>query len=40
LWALAQALGPDFDAPTRDAWKSLLADVASVMKEGALQQQT
>jgi len=39
LWALAQALGPDFDAPTRDAWKILLADVASVMKEGALQQQ-
>src|SRR5215510_13816596 len=20
LWALGQALGPDFDAPTRDAW--------------------
>src|SRR5262245_42309266 len=39
LWGLAQALGPDCDAPTRDAWKSLLAAITSVMKEGALQQQ-
>jgi hemoglobin-like flavoprotein len=37
LWALAQALGPDFDAATRDAWKSVLAAITSVMKEGALQ---
>ena len=37
LWALAQALGPDFDATTRDAWKSVLSAITAVMKEGALQ---
>ena len=35
LWALGQALGPDFDAPTRDAWRAVLTAVSSVMQEAA-----
>ena len=34
LWAFAQALGPDFDAPTREAWRVALLAVAGVMQEG------
>ena len=37
IWAIGQALGADFDAPTRDAWKAALADVCAAMKEGAHQ---
>jgi nitric oxide dioxygenase len=35
LWALAQALGPDFDAPTREAWRAVLTAVSTAMQEGA-----
>ncbi len=35
LWAFAQALGPDFDAPTREAWRLALNAVAAVMQAGA-----
>ena len=35
LWAFGQALGPDFDARTRDAWRHALHAVAAVMLEGA-----
>lgn len=35
LWTLAQALGPDFDPPTRDAWTAALTAVCAAMKEGA-----
>ena len=35
LWAFGQALGPDFDAPARDAWRAALTEVAAVMQEGA-----
>jgi hemoglobin-like flavoprotein len=35
LWALAQALGPDFDPSTRAAWMLALSSIAAVMKEGA-----
>ncbi|AMY09198.1 Nitric oxide dioxygenase [Luteitalea pratensis] len=34
LWAFAQALGPDFDKPTREAWRVALSAVAAVMQEG------
>jgi hemoglobin-like flavoprotein len=34
LWAFAQALGPDFDARTREAWRLALQAVAAVMQEG------
>jgi hypothetical protein len=37
IWAIGQARGADFDAPTRDAWKAALADVCAAMKEGAHQ---
>jgi nitric oxide dioxygenase len=37
LWAIGQALGPDFDSPTRNAWKLALAAVTAAMKEGANQ---
>ena len=37
LWAIGQALGPDFDRPTRDAWAPALGAVSTVMKEGASQ---
>ena len=35
IWAFTQALGPDFDARTREAWRLALARVAAVMQEGA-----
>ena len=35
LWALGQALGADFDAPTRDAWRAVLTAVSITMQEGA-----
>jgi len=34
LWAFGQALGPDFDARTREAWRAALTAVAAVMQEG------
>jgi hemoglobin-like flavoprotein len=34
VWAFGQALGPDFDAPTREAWRAALAEVAAIMQEG------
>jgi hemoglobin-like flavoprotein len=36
LWAIAQALGPDFDTATRDAWKLALFAVSEAMKGGAI----
>ena len=35
LWSLAQALGPDFDPPTREAWRVALDAICSMMKNGA-----
>jgi len=35
LWAIGQALGADFDAPTREAWRSVLDAVSGAMQEGA-----
>ena len=35
LWAFGQALGPDFDARARDAWREALSAVAAVMQAGA-----
>ena len=35
LWAFAQALGPDFDPRTREAWSLALSRVAAVMQQGA-----
>ena len=35
LWACGQALGADFDARTREAWRLALAAIAAVMQEGA-----
>jgi len=35
LWAIGQALGPDFDAAAREAWKSALVAISSAMQEGA-----
>ena len=35
LWAFSQALGADFDARTREAWRLALDAVAAVMQEGA-----
>ena len=32
LWAIAQALGPDFDTPTRNAWHHAISTISSVMK--------
>ena len=34
VWAIGQALGPDFDAATRDAWELAIRAVGSAMKEG------
>ena len=38
LWAFGQALGPDFDARAREAWRLALTSVTAVMQEGALVQ--
>ena len=35
LWALGQALGAVYDAPTRDAWRAVLTAVSTAMQEGA-----
>ena len=35
LWALGQALGPDFDGATREAWRAVLATVSGAMQQGA-----
>jgi len=35
VWAIGQALGADFDAPTRSAWEQALSDVCAAMKKGA-----
>jgi nitric oxide dioxygenase len=37
LWAIGQALGSDFDSPTREAWKLALTAVSAAMIEGAHQ---
>jgi hemoglobin-like flavoprotein len=37
LWAIGQALGADFDPPTRGAWKLALQAVAVAMKDGTQQ---
>lgn len=37
LWAIGQALGADFDAPTREAWKLALNAVSAAMIDGARQ---
>lgn len=37
MWALAQALGPDFDRPTREAWALTLSRVCDEMKRGGSQ---
>lgn len=34
LWAFGQALGPEFDRPTREAWTLLLTVVSNVMIAG------
>ena len=36
LWAIAQALGPDFDTATRDSWRLALSAVSEAMKGGAI----
>jgi hemoglobin-like flavoprotein len=35
LWAIGQALGPDFDKPTREAWAVVLGAISEAMKDGA-----
>lgn len=37
LWAIGQALGADFDSPTREAWKLALTAVSAAMIDGAHQ---
>ena len=34
LWAIAQALGPDFDAATRDAWHHAISTISRAMQAG------
>jgi hemoglobin-like flavoprotein len=34
LWAIAQALGPDFDVATRDAWRRAINTIAKAMSPG------
>jgi hemoglobin-like flavoprotein len=34
LWAIGQALGPDFDPPTRDAWRLAISAICAAMKAG------
>jgi hemoglobin-like flavoprotein len=33
LWTLAQALGTDFDRPTREAWQAAIRAINSAMKK-------
>jgi hemoglobin-like flavoprotein len=35
MWAIGQALGPDFDPPTREAWRVVLADICDAMKDAS-----
>ena len=35
IWALAQALGPEFDAEVKAAWTAVIDSVSAGMKEGA-----
>lgn len=35
LWSLGQALDRDFDAETREAWRSVIRKVAATMQAGA-----
>ncbi len=35
IWAVGQALGPDFDAAAREAWRLTLAEVSAAMQLGA-----
>ena len=35
VWAIGQALGPDFDSETREAWTVALRAISDTMKEGA-----
>lgn len=35
LWALGQALEADFDAEVRGAWRAVIGQVSTAMKEGA-----
>jgi hemoglobin-like flavoprotein len=35
LWAIGQALGPDYDVPTRDAWHLAINGICAAMKAGA-----
>ena len=35
LWAITEALGPDFDRATRDTWTAALDAVSAAMKDGA-----
>lgn len=37
IWAIGQALGPDFDPPTKEAWRAVLADICEAMKDAAHQ---
>jgi hemoglobin-like flavoprotein len=34
IWALSQALGADFDGPTRAAWKVAIESASAVMQSG------
>jgi hemoglobin-like flavoprotein len=34
LWTLAQALGPDFDAATKEAWALAITAIGEAMKGG------
>lgn len=35
LWAFAQALGPDFDTATRDAWRHAINNISKAMQSQA-----
>jgi hemoglobin-like flavoprotein len=37
LWALGQALGPEFDRDVKAAWRAVIGKVSTGMKEGAAQ---
>jgi len=34
LWSIGQALGPGFDAPTREAWRLAINGICEAMKAG------
>ena len=35
IWALGQAMGPDFDIGLKDAWKAVIVNVSTAMNAGA-----